>query len=655
MKLKRKPPIKVVTEGFTGELQINTNGTIDTEEVTTKSPNIQGAGSGQNDIVSGQVQPETLADVLKWVTDNTDDVVSSGWVANVKPLNDSDRSVIQKAIKGKTGAKIVDLSQQLNDEIKVWKKEEAKVLNQKRTAARKSKGIVEIDYDPIHTGKVTEEAAMAIVNDTTPGRDKVFRYGNGLVSIQVDHPTTVRGISQLNDKNSMYPKMPVVKEYNTISLKHRLEKSAEYVCKDDENGNTSKPWTNDIVDGLFGLTSVVFPPLTGIIQHPFVDLNGKLFAKQGYDEETGLYVKYGTSINSILIEKPKQKDVKAALDVLCNKVLADFPFAEEIDKISAVAVLLTAIQRKMITGDSGCPGFLFDAPVPGTGKTTLAEAVSYSIFGRPVAVSSWCDKDTEMAKLLLAIMLEGHSCVLFDNLPVGSTITSNELAKAMTGNSYSGRVLGRNKTATVPSNALLLFTGNNISICGDFNTRIIPIRLDSRCADPDRRPFTRTDIGRWCLNHRAEIIKACLILVLADYSQLPKDFKPTRYPDWDRYVRLPLLAATGIDIADKFQQNKQADPEIEIQLSFLTAMFKEFGGKSVISNQIIQVAAVSNSNIHVCMADRFPAGSPSAAELGRWLGGFKNQILGGYRLTSSKGTKGDAKNRTVWMVQKVNP
>ena len=611
--------------------------------------NIQEDGFPQHGTAPDKVQPDTVDDVLKWVTDSPVNVISPGWINKVKQLNDIDRAAIKAAIKGKTGASLSILNQQINNAIKVWKKEEAKALNQKITTARKNKRIVEIDYDPAHTGIVTVKAAKAIVNNPDQEKDTVFKYGNTLASIQVGHPTTVRGLMQLSS-NIKHLKMSIVKTYNTITMRHRLEQSAVYIIKNKDTPDVLKPWTKDIVDGLFSQTEVKFPILTGIIQHPFVSFNGELFTKQGYDKDTGLYVEYDKGLSSILIQKPTQKDVGDALGVLCDKVFADFPFVEKADKISAIAVLLTAIQRKMIIDDSGCPGFLVDAPTQSTGKTTLAQIISYPIFGRSVSASSWSDNDTEMAKLLLAILLEGHGCVLFDNLPAGTSLKSNELAKAMTGNSYSGRVLGKNKTATVPSNTVWIFTGNNISICGDFNTRVIPIRLDSRCADPDRRSYTRLDIGKWCLEHRAEIIKACLILVMADCSQLSKDVKPTRYPDWDQYVRLPLLAASGIDVADKFQQNKQADPEIEIKLNFLKTMFEEFGSRSITTKEIIQVTADAKKDISKCMGDIFPAGSPSAQQLGKWMGGFKSQILGGYRLTSSKGTSGATKNRTIWKI-----
>ena len=649
--MKTKAPTKSVAKGLLTESQVNIKKVEDNENATTNTANIQGVSSGQDSI---EVKPDTVNDVLDWVNNNPDNVILSGWTDRVELLNESDRNAVKMAVKGKTKENLTLLNQQLKVAINAWNKAQKQALNQQKAAARRRKKIVEIDYDPVHTGVVTRKAARAIVNDTAPGRSTVFRYGNTLVSIQVATPTTVRGLTQLNNKAIKYPNMKVVKEYDTIGLMHRLEQSAVYIERKSEGDDTLHPWPKGIVEGIFSQIEVKFPVLTGIIQHSFIGSDGALVTRQGYDKDTGLFVEYDAALSKILIAKPKREDVAAALDVLCKKVLEDFPFVEKVDRIAAVAVFLTAIQRKLISDDSGCPGFLFDAPMQSSGKTTLAQVVSYSVFGRSVAASSWIDNDTEMAKLLLAILLEGHGCVLFDNLPAGSTLTSNELAKAMTGNSYSGRVLGRNRTATVPSNVLWLFTGNNISICGDFNTRIIPIRLDSRCADPDRRTFSRMDIGSWCLTHRAEIIKACLILIMADCSHLAKDVKPTRYPDWDRCVRLPLLAVSGIDVADKFHQNKQTDPELESRLNFLKALHVTFESESKTAKEIIQAAENGKNDIAVCLGDVFPAGPPTSYQLGRWLGGIKNQVHGGYRLTSSTGKAGDAKNKTIWSVERVN-
>ena len=167
------------------------------------------------------------------------------------------------------------------------------------------------------------------------------------------------------------------------------------------------------------------------------------------------------------------------------------------------------MQRKLISG--GCPGFGFTAPIQSSGKTALCQAIIYSLHGRPAAATSYSDNDNEMAKHILGILQEGHSAILFDNIAEGSVIESNELAKVITSDTYSNRLLSKNKTITVPCSVLWLMTGNNISVCGDFNTR---------------------------------------------------------FPAWDRFVRLPLHKVSGIDIAEMFQKNKLSDPKIEGQNNF---------------------------------------------------------------------------------------
>ena len=222
----------------------------------------------------------------------------------------------------------------------------------------------------------------------------------------------------------------------------------------------------------------------------------------------------------------------------------------------------------MITDDAGCPGYLFTAPIQSSGKTTLCQLINYALYGRPVAATSFAKDDTEMAKHLLGILQEGQSCVLFDNLPEGLVIDSYELAKAITSDSYSNRWLGQNQTVTVPSSVLWLITGNNISVSGDFNTRFLNIELDTKDANPDQRCFKRRDIGVWCEQNRSKILGACMKVIIEGASYTNTDLKPTRFPEWDRFVRFPLFKTSGTDIAEIFQKNKLSDPKIEGQLIF---------------------------------------------------------------------------------------
>ena len=113
-------------------------------------------------------------------------------------------------------------------------------------------------------------------------------------------------------------------------------------------------------------------------------------------------------------------------------------------------------------GSEGAPMFSMSAPVQSSGKTALARVNSHLVHGVGLPVTSWPNNDEEMGKHLLGILMEGVSIVLFDNLPEGGRIESDELAKASTADKYRRRILGENREGEAPTNVVWLFTGNNI-------------------------------------------------------------------------------------------------------------------------------------------------------------------------------------------------
>ena len=251
---------------------------------------------------------------------------------------------------------------------------------------------------------------------------------------------------------------------------------------------------------------------------------------------------------------------------------------------------------------------------------------------------------------------------MFDNLQEGSVVESNELAKVLTADSYSNRWLGRNQTITVPCSVLWMFTGNNVSVCGDFNTRILPIELDPRTANPDQRSFSRGDVGSWCEQNREKILSACMQVIMAGKDFNRSGVKPSRFPTWDKFVRCPLLKITGEDIGEIFQKNKQADPKIEGQRAFFETWFDVFGSTPVTAKEILnRCQAGTNCSTEgdqamlEAMEDIFSSGVPTTRSLGKWLSGMKNRFFGDYKLIhAGVGTNRVQKDKALWSVQNCN-
>lgn len=600
-------------------------------------------------------KPHDIEDVLDWLdeTEEKKDILA-GWMEKTKGMDAVSTDTVLRAVSKKIEVGIRPLAKDLKEQQLAWQREKIKLAREKKSANRKAEGKIEIYYSKTATGAAVYQMSKTLAASTD--LNCVYRYGSTLVSIVNARPANVRMVKRIYDNNGIYPAMPLIHTHSPETLRHELETMAYCIEVDDKE----TMWPLILIKGLMEIPNSFEKPLIGIAEHPYVDENFYPVTDWGYDARTGLFKYIASDLildfdGAINIERSE-----AAYKYLRDEVMADFPFATTLDMVGAISTLLTALQRKLITGDSGCPGYLFDAPTQSTGKTTLAQIISYTIYNRPAAATSWSNDDNELGKHILGILREGHSCVLFDNVTNGTVLESDELAKAMTSATYSKRLLGENKTVTVPSCVLWLFTGNNISVAGDFNTRILSIRLDAKMADPDRRTFKRSDIGEWCLDNRSVIIHACMTIILAAKG-IKIDLSPTRYNEWDKFVRCPLYIATGVDIADLFERNKAADPKIEGQKIFLEILYHIFRGRPVSAKDILKKAQQESGDYcqdatGICDAiqDIFGGNLPTTSSFGKWLKGLKDRVIGGYKLTATEGSGRKNKNIWLWSVESIS-
>jgi hypothetical protein len=292
--------------------------------------------------------------------------------------------------------------------------------------------------------------------------------------------------------------------------------------------------------------------------------------------------------------------------------------------------------------------------------------MSYLVQGVGLPVTSWPSNDEEMGKHLLAILMEGLPIVLFDNLPEGGRIESDELAKACTAEKYRRRILGENREGEAPTNVVWCFTGNNIQPVGDFNTRTISIYLDANCENPDRRSYKRDDLEAWCLEHRAEFFYHALV-ILAGYrrqfltwqekygSRKCVACEPTRFQDWDRQVREPMIWAGAPDPALLFERNKADDPQKEGREVLLETWYAVYGSAPVQLKQILDDCDGSwledgKKGLRDAISDLVPFGRMNSKSFSTVLQKFVNQWLGDYRLQKAEQSS-KSKTSAKWFVE----
>src|SRR5439155_21573586 len=93
------------------------------------------------------------------------------------------------------------------------------------------------------------------------------------------------------------------------------------------------------------------PPLEGLVEVPVLRPDGSVLTTPGYDPATRLVYKpiAGLTVPTIP-EAPTPAEIDAALHLLFDDLLFDFPFADEASVANTVGLLLTPILRPTFSG-----------------------------------------------------------------------------------------------------------------------------------------------------------------------------------------------------------------------------------------------------------------------------------------------------------------
>ena len=508
-------------------------------------------------------------------------------------------------------------------------------------AERLKDGRAVLPYRPGNLVATVDDMEAALIADA--GSDPVFSFASGYVSVRHARPVTVRELS-----GGEYPPMAIVHRYDPPSMAERITRSVRLESLDKDGKPKAMPVPDTLVRMMLSRHGGKAPPLTGIIEAPTVRPDGTVLDVEGYDAATGLLAVFNGKVFPETPKRPTAKQAAEARRFLEDELFAEFPFAEDVDRTVAVAALITGLVRPVMCG--AAPGFLLSSPTQGTGKTALAQAISHGAHGRPPAATAWPASDEEMAKFLIATLREGQRAIVFDNLRDGCVVNSAQLATAMTSDHYTARLLGVSETVTVPTSVLWLLTGNNVRLAGDMPSRILKIYLDAKEERPDRRSFRRDLVG-WVSENRPRIVASVITIVRAYIvAGNPKVAEQgTRFPAWDRMVRLPLIYAGGQDVGTKFDEAYQDDPYLSAWREVLTSWLEVFGAQPVSVAELLKRlqgghAFEEEAKREAC--ERLSEALRSALEgqkstrfesisVGKRLRQFENRPLGGMRLRKS--------------------
>jgi putative DNA primase/helicase len=379
------------------------------------------------------------------------------------------------------------------------------------------------------------------------------------------------------------------------------------------------------------------PSLTGFVEAPTIDLDGRLLDQPGYDKETGLFLAFDHIPGyEPAPKKPSKADATAAADLLLD-LIESFPCVDDADRAAVLAGIITALVRRSLPS---APMLAITAPTPGTGKTMLAETPSVIATGRRSSVLSLGHDDAEAEKRLGGMFLAADLSILLDNIerPLGGDL----ICQAITQPLLRLRPLGGSGMVSVPTHAMLLATGNNLSIVGDLKRRVMLVRLDAQVERPEQRTFARNHLED-VYARRGELIRAALTIPMAylcaGAPAIDRLAPSGSFEQWDRMVRRPLVWLGLPDPLLASETLRDDDPELSTMRALFAAWRAVFKDKAVTVAEVVEAGMdrgpMSGSPVNADLFDSLQvacAEKPNARRLGSWLRYRQNRIVDGLRL-----------------------
>ncbi len=340
------------------------------------------------------------------------------------------------------------------------------------------------------------------------------------------------------------------------------------------------------------------PVLNGICSSPLIFEDGTVVCKEGYDEASGMYCEDVPNIEALIPSRPTKREAEEAL-MLIRKTFKTFCFADApmvkdgnlmvvdlekppgLDESSFLCSLLTAVARASIWLT---PGFLYRAsPMSGagTGKGKLARCNSIIAFGHQPIATSPGHSEEELDKRIIAALISGRPIIFLDNLN-NRTLSSDTIASLLTDRPARVRVFGRNdKELPINSAALLIVTGNGVVLAEDICRRFVIVDFDARIENPESRPFDY-DILEEVKTRRNELLTAVLtILRWGRQNKLTKGLPSGSFPQWEQWVRDPLLALGCCDPIERFTVEKKNDPNRRFIADLFDLWWRLHGRKGI--------------------------------------------------------------------------
>lgn len=274
-------------------------------------------------------------------------------------------------------------------------------------------------------------------------------------------------------------------------------------------------------------------------------------------------------------------------------------------------------------------------------NTLLAKTIQAIIAGYDEPfISALGKREDEIEKRITTLLRQQHPVLICDNLT--TSIVSESLQQLATSERWQARLLNTNDAPIYPQTATWILTLNAAKMNRDIARRSVLVQLDTKMDRAyERTGFKIEDLYSWVRDRRANIIRACLVLVRSWVSAgCPRDPDVVRgsFEGWCRVIGGLLRHAGFGGLARALRATSERDTMAEDHHLLLGLWAHEYGvGRSLTASTLGEMAAHAG-----LYADRLKKGAGALA-LGREMSRIlRNQVMGpgrtwgGYRVVGSQ-------------------
>lgn len=298
-------------------------------------------------------------------------------------------------------------------------------------------GRQQIVWEPQRLNEMIDAVVNAMARH--PGRWALYRYGGIVVRLALRSPPQLQ---RYDDTEQPAPSIPALVPCTKPDLRLRIDQSVAFYKLMKQGRLEPIGVPSELPALLLNAPNLNLPITTGLVTHPLILPSGQVLDAEGLDADSGLVLHFGGAFReSLAVDTISPEEGLARLR---EEMLGEFEFASAADEAAALALVLTAVERRVM---DTAPGFMINASMQGSGKTTLARMVHLLVTGHDLPVAGMSESLDEQDKALTAMLLTSAPIVCFDNLPDGALVASRVLARVLTSSTHTGRVLGLSKSA----------------------------------------------------------------------------------------------------------------------------------------------------------------------------------------------------------------